>query len=671
MDLRACAERILFGATLEDKLVSPVGLSDARPGAAIAVPSLPHRPEGLRLDDARPRKKFPGLTPDGDPRLRGRVLHYFANHELLAIELMALFLLRFPDAPAAFRRAIAHTISEEQTHLGLYRQRMADFGVSLGAVPVSRFFWDTLAEMNGPLEYLSGMSLTFEQANLDFSRHYMRRFREIGDEATARLLRQVYDDEIGHVKLGVVWFEKLREPTDRRPFWDRYRAALRPPLTPARARGLGFDEGARRAAGLSTDYIEALQGFSHSKGRTPDLYLFNPAAEMHLAHGHVVELPRAVDGLAQDLAALPMYLAGADDAVLVPRVPRAAFLAHLRDADVDIPQFVTPPELADANRVFARLWPWAWSPDSRAALAPCLQRQPALDPSPRPRHIFEKRWAVDLARQWSATEEVPWGAPSMTVGTAYTAQDEAMDAVSDLYDRGGAVVNKAPLGSAGRGMIRVLSTTDLPRAAAWIARVLQAQGAVVVEPWLDRVLDLSVQIFIDDDGRVRVSGVTRFETDDRGQYMGTWVGRPLHELEEELRRFLIGPGRGWRVFAHLEAVGRFVGAALAAEGHRGPAGVDALVYRDPVNGLRLKPIVEVNPRFTMGHLALRLGKRLGNRRTGCFRIITAAQAKRAGMSSLSAYVASMGERFLCLTDPTDAKHAVAVLETGPPLRRRG
>jgi len=559
---------------------------------------------------------------------------------------------------------VVHTISEEQVHLKLYRDRMADYGVSLGAVPVSRFFWDTLADMNGPLEYLSGMSLTFEQANLDFSRHYMNRFSQLGDVETADLLRQVYEDEIGHVKLGAVWFEKLRAPADKRAFWDRYQSALRPPLTPARAQGLGFDREARLAAGLSPEFIESLQGFSHSKGRTPAVYLFNPTAEVHLAHGHVVALPRAVAGLGRDLETLPMFLAGADDAVLVNQSPRPAFLSTLRDAGMSIPEFVTHEGVSAPNRQFAALVPWAWSPDSLAAFAPRLTLQPKLSPPAIPRTVFEKSWAVEQARTWAAEHVGEWLAPPSVVGDVYETLESAMNAVDRLRVGGAAVVIKALLGSAGRGMRRVLSDEDVQRVRPWVQRMQKAQGAVVVEPWLAGVVDLSVQLVIAAEGRVRIAGITRFETDSRGQYQGTRIGRPLHGLDAPLRRFLIGPGSGWRAFTHLEEVGRFVGRALAQMGYCGPAGVDALVYLDADGAYRLKPIVEVNPRFTMGHLALRVGKRLGNRRTGRFRILTAAMAKKAGAPSLAAHVAAMGDAVLCLTDPLEASHAVAVLEGG-------
>ena len=40
------------------------------------------------------------------------MLHFFANHELLAIELIALALLRFPDADPGWRRGLAAILGQ-------------------------------------------------------------------------------------------------------------------------------------------------------------------------------------------------------------------------------------------------------------------------------------------------------------------------------------------------------------------------------------------------------------------------------------------------------------------------------------------------------------------------------------------------------------------------------
>jgi len=646
---------------MDGKLLVGGQLSDRQPKGTLAIPSLPSRPRGMRLDDERPREKFPGLAHGAEPARRGQVLHHFANHELLAIELMAVFLLRFVDAPSALRRDVAATLGEEQQHLRLYQGRMNEFGVSLGDVPVSRFFWDCLAQMSGPLEYLAGMSLCLEQANLDFSRHYIGRFAEIGDEQTAALLQEVYDDEIGHVKLGARWFNRLKDPLDTRNFWERYAAELRMPLTPARAIGIGFDRTAREVAGLTGDFIEALQAFSHSKGRSPDLYLFNPSAEIHLAAGRSTKLPEALMGLAHELGTLPMFLGGRDDAVLVHETPRPAFLATLREAGFGLPSFVTVAQLDPAGPLRS-LRPWAWSPDSEKTLQPLLDSQPALRPQASPPRCFSKAWSVALAERWRAEHPVDWLADADTVGTICRDIDNAMATIQRLRETAADVVIKAPFGSAGRGMIRVLSDEDLDTARAWTERTLAKQGEVIVEPWLNRVLDLSAQINVGRDGKTRVHGITRFVADRRGQYESTLLGDPLRDLSEPLKKAVIGPGRGWRMFEHIERCAHFVGQALHEAGHRGPAGIDALVYEEERGSYFLKPIVEVNPRYTMGHVALRIARALGGKEQRRFRVVSKALAAREGAGTLAEYAASLPRGAICLTDPQGARYAVAVLE---------
>ena len=175
MEIREFAEGILFGDTIEQKLVKPAAImTDENPCFIRALPTMPHRPSALKFANAAGKLPFPKENAMRDERVRGQVLHFFANHELLALEVMALALLKFADAPPKFRLGLVHTMAEEQQHLVMYMQRMQELGVGFGDVAVNDFFWACLAGMKSPLDYVAGMSLTFEQANLDFSNHYRR-----------------------------------------------------------------------------------------------------------------------------------------------------------------------------------------------------------------------------------------------------------------------------------------------------------------------------------------------------------------------------------------------------------------------------------------------------------------------------------------------------------------
>src|SRR5829696_8873924 len=374
MELREFAEQVLFATTLEEKLRAPTNITDDNPGAAMIAPSEPGRPASLRFKGSEASKTdFPGVHRLEDQVERGRLLHFFANHELLATELMALVLLRFPDAPAAFRRGVLKTLCDEQQHTRWYLERMAQCGIQFGELPVSGYFWRAVSKMENPVDYVAGLSLTFEQANLDFARHFAGGFKTIGDDASAQLLEKIYRDEITHVAYGLKWFRRWKNPSESD--WEAFCRQLKFPLSPQRAKGLSLNAEARRAAGFDPQFIAELDVYSHSKGRTPTVFVFNPFAEGYIALGKAFTPVKHQVQLARDLANLPQFLCRQDDIVLVPQRPSVEFLDRIKQAGFPLPEFVEiersiPPDSSLTLRKLGALRPWAWGPDSVEILEP-------------------------------------------------------------------------------------------------------------------------------------------------------------------------------------------------------------------------------------------------------------------------------------------------------------
>lgn len=664
MEIRELAERVLFGRTLADKLLRPDGpLTDHRPGPAITRPDAPGRPPGLG-PARRARIPFPARSELHRDEIRGRVLHRFANHELMAIELMALALLRFPEAPAAFRRGVAGALFEEQTHFELYRDRMQALGCALGEVPASPLFWDILAPMADPMDYVTGMSLTFEQANLDFARHYREVFAEVGDAETAAVLHRVYEDEIGHVKLGLVWFRRWRtspapSPPEATPEpppsdWEAWCAALPDRLQPSRAKGIGFDVEGRRRAGFDEGYIRRLRVFQQSKGRVPTLHRFNPTAEIELT-GRTP--PAAARRLARDLETLPMFVCARDDAVQVTRAPRPGALEPLARAGFVLPDFVTPGELA--GRRFATVRPWA-------AIAGALEAGEAQvdrPATPTPPALFGKAWAA--AQLGALADELPCPVDPALVGVPCPDRAAVEAQIARLRAAGfGPIAVKAALSTAGAG-IRRIAADDMPHTGygipeaddilprRWLTRALGG-GPVIVEPWLDRVLDLGIQLTVRSDG-VQVDGVGRNLVDTRGHHRGVALVPLATGLPIPLRIFLMSRP----VQETLQQVGARIGAALAEAGHRGPAAIDALIYRDG-DGFGLKPIVEVNPRCSMGRIALALKRRVARGSSAVWLQQPADRAPRDADFETRGDPPVIVEGVLPTTDPVDARFATTL-----------
>lgn len=708
VDVSEFAERILCATTLEEKLIDPPGgrLTDERPGPAWDREVEPGRPAELRFKPAgsdrsgnRPAggpagrvsgAEFPGLHGLSDEAGRGRVLHFFTNHELLATELMALVLLRFPDAPPAFRRGVVHTLREEQEHVRLYLDRMKACGIAFGSLPVSGYFWRSVAPMRHPMDFVTGLSLTFEQANLDFARVFSRAFAEAGDPETAALLRRILRDEIAHVAHGLKWFRLWKDPMASD--WDAFRGALRVPLSPQRAKGVEFNAEARRAAGLDPDFISRLDLFARSKGRTPRVFLFNPLAEGFLARGPGFTPAAPARQLARDLACLPQFLARRDDVVIVPEAPAPDFLASLKSAGFEGPEFVVAPEgvrLDDVlgERKLGGLRPWAWAPDSQARLAPLSDQVTGNDWSPgggfRPglAALYSKAWSARFLEEIhpELAEVFPALCPATVIGRAVTDLPAALGAIEAFRARGfHRLVVKQGLGLAGANAIRLWEPELLETQRRWMAESLEAGQTLVAEPWLERLADFSVQFERTDEGLRRV-GFTDLFNDHRGQFLANAASpgferRPPTRVTQAFNAWPDAPSLIRRVY---DVVARALEPRLAAVGFRGPLGVDAFVHAMP-EGPRLKPVVEINPRYTMGRLTLELMRAVAPGSHGLYRLVNRAQLKAEGFASFAEYarervanrpLARVGapeprlrEGAVCLNDPARAQVCLAVFE---------
>ena len=733
MELRELAERVLYATTLEEKLQCPAVVTDDRPGSALAAPAMPGRPAELVFKPAGAGDKstFPGLRQLGNERERGRLLHFFANHELLATELMALVLLRFPDASAAFRRGVLQTLRDEQEHTRWYLERMRACGTAFGELPVSGYFWRAVSGMNSPMDYVAGLSLTFEQANLDFARHFARGFATVGDTDTAKLLDQIYRDEIAHVAYGLKWFRRWKQPGQSD--WEAFCQQLKFPLSPQRAKGISLNVEGRRAAGLDAQFIAELDVFAQSKGRTPSVFVFNPFAEGRIAQGKSFTPVKHQTQLARDLTALPMFLCRQDDIVIVEQRPAVEFLSGLKQAGFSLPEFVEwsaglrpgvvqsaqhagsesgAPLRALAKRKLGRLRPWAWGPDSVELLAPLFgsltgeSRTAESAFNHKLAKLYSKAWSANFLRAFltgdgtgdaPASEREPQTAAASRrhgtgelllcspeeVGVAVDTLDDALPAIATIRQRGHhRVVVKQAFGLAGHNALRLWEPELLDTQRRWLEKSLHGGRQVVIEPWLERLVDFSVQLEMGTDG-LQLVGYTGLQTDVKGQFLAN-TAAPQHARSlpaAVLDCYRDRPGAPALLHQFFAGLTARLAAELKVAGHFGPVGIDAFVYRDAAGQARLKPVVEINPRYTMGRLTLELMKRVAPGAHGSFRLVNAAGLRAADCGDFPAYAQLLREQCplrlegepvpkirsgaLCLNDPAEAQAVLAVFEVLP------
>ncbi len=621
MTVAEYAERILFAETLEEKLrILPLAeLDDEGVADSPSLAVEPGRPSALRMraKGDTGKAELPSRPQLVDEGSRGILFHFFGNHELMAAELMALALLRFPDAPRAFRRGLLQTLREEQRHTLWYVKRMEACGVEFGSHPLSRFFWDSVATMESPLDYVTRLSLTFEQANLDYARHYAAIMREAGDSKSAALMEQIYRDEIAHVGYGLKWFRRWKH--EGQSDWEAYRESLVFPLSPSRAKGnrSAFNREGRLEAGLGEDFVRELAVFERSKGRTPDVYWFNADAEAVMARGldgGDYEPKRSVTEFVRDLEPLALYLARRDDVVLVRRKPSREFLERIQAAGFDLPEFEVvasesslAPDSLTAQRRLHDLRPWSWEPRAARLLDPLRDRLPDSAETPRWTDALRSRFSkAEQARRWPSWSDD--GAERSWPVEGRESIETARAAVLREWGKTVPVVWKPEFAAAGRGFWLIEAGDLDPRGFDGGPRRVERGDPGVVEPWVERVFDFSVQFEKDAEGLRRL-GFVRQCIGEGGRYAGTiWSPKFCRGLDPELARFLMT-----EVLPRYEPDGKFASELdrwLEEARYRGPVGVDSFLYRDWEGNLAHRVMGEINPRFTMGRLALDLGRRV-------------------------------------------------------------
>jgi hypothetical protein len=438
-----------------------------------------------------------------------------------------------------------------------------------------------------------------------------------------------------------------------------------------------------------------------SPTRWPCLYWFNPTCD--LTAGRASFTPTsALRDLASDLAMVPALLAAPNDVVIVPQRPSVMFRQSLAAAGLPVPELIEwdvgleePP--ASLQRQLSGLRPWGWSPDSVSALEPLADRLPEGTAGPAAlwsearRQLYSKKWSVqwlgDVIDDLRAPTGDDWLCDRAVVGSAFTSGAEVMRALERGFAAGwNRAVVKAAFGAAGGQRMIISGGNARAHQERWLVRALQEAGAVVVEPWLDRVLDLSAQYEVTESGSVQFLGMTRFLADERGRFQGVFVHDMAAGLAPEIRRFLGSEGRdGGRLQRLFSLLGDLLAARLP-EGYQGAIGIDTLVYRDATGAIRLKPIVEVNPRFTMGRIGLSLGRHVLSNRTAMWRIVRVADMIDAGYADAETWARDLRKRLplemtadgrqisrgvVFTNEPASARSFVGVLAVGDGLAELG
>jgi uncharacterized ferritin-like protein (DUF455 family) len=190
----------------------------------------------------------------------GRIalLHALAHIELNAIDLGWDIVARFSgeDLPRAFFDDWVSVAAEEAAHFAMLTDRLGELGVRYGDLPAHDGLWEAASvTAHDLLARLAVVPLVLEARGLDVTPEMVARLERVGDLPSAEILRRIYRDEIGHVAVGLRWFDRLcrmRGLVPEEVFHERVQRYFKGDLKPP------FNHKARAAAGFPPHYYEPL-----------------------------------------------------------------------------------------------------------------------------------------------------------------------------------------------------------------------------------------------------------------------------------------------------------------------------------------------------------------------------------------------------------------------------
>lgn len=242
--------------------------------------------------------------------------------------------------------------------------------------------------------------------------------------------------------------------------------------------------------------------------------------------------------------------------------------------------------------------PWGWSAWTRA-----IGGATALPCNSAVRQGNSRAWSFALEQELGVALS---GAVRLERG------EEFAEAVSRSASEGGEPagnhgwVIKANFGMAARERLLGRGSTLTPAQRSWLSRRLSTDGAVFFEPWLRRRSEVGIQWTLPPlgQGEPKLEGLTPLLCDSQGGYRGSEFSLDTSTPREWQRAVEVCEQAAKR---------------LQTLGYWGPLGIDAAIYEDAAGAALVRPLQDINARYTMGRLALGFRRLLRGDERGVWR----------------------------------------------------
>lgn len=204
--LKQPAEKVK--ATIELRELLQQDKLSLEPLKAITVLPVPGRPAKPELVDPKavPRRNFNSL--------KGRLtlVHAITHIEFNAINLALDAVYRFQQMPVQFYMDWCQVAAEEALHYSMLSTYLQQHGMAYGDLAAHNGLWEMAVKTGS--DVMVRMALVprvLEARGLDVTPGMIKKLQVTGDNELISILQKIFEDEIGHVKIGTFWYKSLCE----------------------------------------------------------------------------------------------------------------------------------------------------------------------------------------------------------------------------------------------------------------------------------------------------------------------------------------------------------------------------------------------------------------------------------------------------------------------------
>ena len=212
MELFTELERIILLSEIDQKCQATQNLVtlylskntiDTDHQAPIISIATPGRPANLDFVAPRQLKRRGMQTQEG----RNVLMHAIAHIEFNAINLALDAAYRFRNQPQDYYQDWLSVAADDTRHFNLIRDYLQSNNSDYSDYPVHNGLWDMAVQTaNDVVARMALVPRVLEARGLDVTPHIIKKLQNVGDDKAVDILTTIYQDEIGHVKIGSYWF---------------------------------------------------------------------------------------------------------------------------------------------------------------------------------------------------------------------------------------------------------------------------------------------------------------------------------------------------------------------------------------------------------------------------------------------------------------------------------